>query len=64
MSREAKIVHERGDYWVCAEGGRYTVYKAGPTHSVADSSYPATTDGLSYAIARCDYKGRQQSTGR
>jgi hypothetical protein len=51
------IYHEAGDFWV----GRtyrppsYTVYRSGVTHSTPDSSYPSTADGLSLAIARCDY---------
>jgi len=31
------------------------------THSVADSSYPATDDGLSLAIARCDYLEKRRT---
>jgi hypothetical protein len=56
--RELDIVHENGDYWVAKEKAAYTVYKAGVTHSVSDSSYAKDADGLSLAIARCNYLAR------
>lgn len=56
---ESDIIHECGVYWVLKERDRYTVFKAGLTHSVSDSSYPGDADGLSLAIARCNYKGNQ-----
>lgn len=52
---EADIKHENGMFWVCRNKADYTVYRAGSTHSVADSSYAKDDDGLSLAIARCDY---------
>lgn len=57
--REQSIVHENGDYWVSNSNGQYTVYCAGITHSKADSSYSSDADGLSIAIARCDYLARR-----
>ena len=52
-------MHENGPYWVARDkAGKmaaYVVYKAGITHSVSDSAYEQTEDGLSIAIARCDY---------
>jgi hypothetical protein len=59
-AREAVIVHENGDYWVCRARGSCTVYRAGLTHSVADSSYADDPDGLSVATARCDYLARRE----
>lgn len=56
---EADIMHENGDYWVGRERKAYTVYKAGVTHSVSDSSYARTPDGLSIAIARCNYLAKR-----
>lgn len=53
--RESDIMYENGEYWVCRGRGGYTVYETGLTHSTADSSYPRDADGLSIAIARCDY---------
>ena len=53
--RESDIVYENGDYWVAKERSAYTVYKSRLTHSVSDSSYQRDADGLSLAIARCDY---------
>jgi hypothetical protein len=59
MVRESDIVHESGDYWVCRGRDCYTVFKAGTTHSTSDSAYSRTADGLSVAIARCDYLARR-----
>lgn len=54
--RERDIKHENGRFWVCDTRDSYTVYKAMPCHySVPDSSYEHSDDGLSIAIARCDY---------
>ena len=56
MIKESDIVHEtpRG-YWVCRDRATYTVMRPRATHSVSDSSYARTPDGLSIAVARCDY---------
>ena len=59
--KESDIMHERGHYWVAREKDRYTVIKSGATHGVSDSAYPRTADGLSIAIARCDYLHRSQA---
>ena len=58
MSYKTKdISHENGVYWVLKdrEAGVYWVFKTGVTHSTSDSSYTLDDDGLSLAIARCDY---------
>lgn len=52
-----KIIFESGDYWVGDTGNDYTVFKTGVTYSTSDSSYPRDKDGLSIAIARCEYLG-------
>lgn len=54
---ERKIMHESGEYWVRDDGDCYTVYKAWITHStqVDVSVYSHDADGLSIAIARCNY---------
>lgn len=51
------IVHENGDYWVARDKKHkaYIVYKNVITHAVSDSAYSLDEDGLSIAIARCDY---------
>ena len=51
------IVHENGDYFVirCKAHGCYYVMKADITHSASDSAYSLDPDGMSIAIARCDY---------
>ena len=63
MTREADIMHENGPAWVYRDKAkqRYTVFVAGPTHSVSDSAYHLTADGLSIAKARADYLARRQS---
>lgn len=55
--RESDIIHEVGSYWVGRDKdeGAYVVFKIGTTHSTSDSAYDLTPDGLSIAIARCDY---------
>ena len=64
MTRERDIVYENGDFWVCSADRQYTVYKTGPTHSTADSSYPLTPAGKSIALARCDYLAKTRPAPR
>lgn len=55
--RVEDIAHEAGRYWVLRDRKQkcYTVFKSGITHSIGDSAYPLTADGLSLAKARADY---------
>lgn len=57
MYQEKDIMHENGNYWVCRDAKQeiYIVFKNGVTHATSDSCYPLSVDGLSLAIARCDY---------
>ena len=55
MIRESDIKHENGAHWVLDDKKAYIVLRASLTHSTSDSAYPRTPDGLSIAIARCDY---------
>ena len=57
MLKESDIMHENSGYWVLKDhkNRSYTVLKSGLTHSTADSSYELNDDGLSIAIARCNY---------
>ena len=57
--RESDIMHEAGRFWVSREPSAYYVYETFPTHSVSDSAYTRDPDGLSIAIARCDYLARR-----
>ncbi len=57
--KESDIVHEAGPYWVARQKGAYVVFHAGATHSVSDSAYLPDADGLSLAIARCDYLAKR-----
>ncbi len=61
--RESDIMHEAGAFWVgrTRKPDSYTVFRIGVTHSTADSSYAADPDGLSIAIARCNYLSRKET---
>jgi hypothetical protein len=59
MTNDNAIVHENGNFWVSGADGQYTVYRAGITHSKADSSYAKTVDGMSIAVTRCNYLARK-----
>lgn len=52
-----QILYENGPFWVSrtASPASYTVYQSGATHSLPDSSYSLTDEGLSLAAARCNY---------
>jgi hypothetical protein len=52
---ERDIMHEAAGFWVGRERNAYVVYRVSVTHSVSDSAYAKTADGLSIAIARCNY---------
>lgn len=53
---ERDIKHENGDFWVHSCSLGYTVSRiTGSHYSIADSSYPPSNDGLSLAVARCDF---------
>lgn len=58
--KESDIVYESGDFWVSKDSSSYIVWKANITHSVSDSSYPITCDGLSLAKARFDYLSKNR----
>lgn len=57
--RESDILHENGSFWVGMTKTAYVVYRVNSTHSVSDSAYAKTPDGLSIAIARCNYLARR-----
>ena len=59
MANEKRILYEVGRFWVYDTGTRYVVYKSGPTVSLSDSAYAHSPDGLSIAIARCNYLHRR-----
>jgi hypothetical protein len=58
---ESDIMHENGKFFVLRNSNRYTVFRSGITHAESDSHYAMTQDGLSIAIARCDYKARREA---
>lgn len=64
--KESDIKHERGSYWVGAtrSPASYTVYKNGVTHATPDSSYAKNPDGLSIAIARCNYLAKMEARSK
>ena len=64
--REQDIMHENGNFWVgrergAAPGGAYVVFKTGTVCSESDSAYAKTPDGLSIAVARCDYLAKREA---
>lgn len=58
--RESDIMHECGGYWVGRDRDSYTVYRIKGYVSYPDSSYNRDEDGLSIAIARCDYLAKRE----
>lgn len=58
--REKDIVHENGRAWVLKRRDCYAVMLSGITHSVSDSSYEPTDDGLGIAKARADYLAKMK----
>jgi hypothetical protein len=59
---EQQIKHENGDYWVLDTGTTYAVMRTDVTHSVSDSVYAHSADGLSVAISRCNYLAKRSET--
>lgn len=59
IMKESDIIHENGRFWVGKADGAYYVFRVGLTHSVSDSAYPLTPDGLTIAKSRCDYLARR-----
>lgn len=64
--REKDIKHDApgGVYWVLDTGKAYAVMVVGVTHSTSESAYERTPDGLSIAVARCDYLAAQGGSTR
>lgn len=63
MTKISDIVYENKHSWVCRDTKQncYTVFINTITHSVSDSSYSLDDDGLSIAIARCDYMNKRKA---
>ena len=61
--KESDIKHEAGRFWVGDTGRSYTVFAQHITHSVSESAYARDADGLSIAVARCDYLAKREATG-
>jgi hypothetical protein len=61
--RERDIISESvcGRFWIGRDTASkaYVVYRVGATHSVSDSGYAMTPDGLSIAKARMAYLERR-----
>ncbi len=55
MLSDKNIKYEQGEYWILETWKSYTVMRDVGTHSVSDSEYNKDADGLSIAIARCNY---------
>lgn len=57
--KESQIMHENGRYWVLDTLKSYAVMAMGVTHSTTDSEYKRSPDGLSIALARCNYLAKK-----
>lgn len=57
--KEKDVMHENGNYWVLNTGNSYAVMVNKVTHSVSNSHYSHDSDGLSIAIAYCDYLAKK-----
>lgn len=65
--KEERILHDTSHgYWVSLEKEGYFVWRpsASGTHSILDSAYAKTDDGLSIAQARANYLDRTHVKGR
>ena len=64
--RDIKHESEGGRFWVgdTRRPPSYTVYRVNGVASYADSSYARTPDGLSLAVARCDYLARRNADAK
>lgn len=58
-TRESDIVYENKTCWVRRDRNAYTVLRTGFTHSTSDSAYKKNADGLSIAVARCNYLAKR-----
>lgn len=56
--RKPDIMHANGEYWVGWQVDAYVVYRDGPTNATSESVFHKDADGLSIAIARCEYLAR------
>lgn len=61
MIKEKDIKHENGSYWVLDTRDSYTVMKNGITHSTSVQSFKCDSDGLSCAIAYCDFLAKRST---
>jgi len=59
--RESDIMHENGVFWVAKDKSGYLVLETGVTHSKTLSTFAKDADGLSLAIAYCDYEARHKA---
>ena len=57
------IKHENGMFWVASTKNAYVVMAVGLTHSKSESAYDKSEDGLSIAVARCNYLAKRFPDG-
>ena len=62
--RESDIMHENGNFWVAKDKSGYLVLECGITHSKTLCTFAKDTDGLSLAVAYCDYKAKRLESSR
>jgi len=53
---ESDIMYENGRYWVARDKSGYLVMQIGATLSTTLCTFKRDADGLSIAIASCDYR--------
>jgi len=53
------VLHENNGYWVMKSSDGYHVMQPESCYSVTESVYSLDDDGLSIAIARCNYLGNK-----
>jgi len=59
---ERDIIHQNGDFWVAKSRISYTVFRTKLCVSTSDSAYSPDADGLSLALARCNYLAKRYVT--
>ena len=59
-AKESEILYENGNHWVLKMRMGYATMRCGITHSTSLCVFPLTDDGLSLAIAYCDYQDKRK----
>lgn len=60
--KENDIIFETSGNYVTRERLGYVVWRHNDWHTLSDSTYELTPDGLSIAKARCDYLAKKNTS--